>query len=406
MQRINDNLHNGHWIYLYNDNLPILIPCIYSRYTRSNGSTVAYTEKLDKVTGYTKAYFQETHISDSSQYDRGHQLGLFLEWVDEHEHPYITLDRHTAFPADIINEYINDYLIAEMEKSLDSVTKAVTALTSYYNWLTFFLGTKQKKVCIYSDNRALARANGKTNMVVKYLLPATRHLLYRESSCLLEKIVLMNGGEQGCRSSENRGFYLDDFKADGEMRRGLKSLFQQLRKEPEKEDFEYHLPSFNTKTGRSRKLYLSRHHLQLMERYYETERPLTKVNQLLVSNARNHTKGRVIGSKFASQIFYKISEQLRGKMSDYPAAYSGHQTIQKENVYHHLRHSFGTDIFYNLCLSNRKRFETITTESAVYLETARRMGHSITGPYGAQTTKTYIHACGELEALRKEAIHA
>ena len=39
-----------------------------------------------------------------------------------------------------------------------------------------------------------------------------------------------------------------------------------------------------------------------------------------------------------------------------PDIYSSYQNIEFTNVYHHLRHSFGTDIFYNLCEGANKHF--------------------------------------------------
>ncbi|MFS1436400.1 hypothetical protein LMH75_028125, partial [Vibrio lentus] len=67
----------------------------------------------------------------------------------------------------------------------------------YYHWLTYFFDTNFKKIFIFSEYRALARGNNKSNLIVKYLLPATRELLYRHTDSLLEEIVLRNGGELG-----------------------------------------------------------------------------------------------------------------------------------------------------------------------------------------------------------------
>ncbi|OQK43059.1 hypothetical protein XM75_u0207 [Vibrio vulnificus] len=93
-------------------------------------------------------------------------------------------------------------------------------------------------------------------------------------------------------------------------------------------------------------------------------------------------------------------------MSESPEAYTGYQTLDEANVYHHLRHSFGTDIFYDLCVAAKKNYESITTESRVYIETARRLGHKVGGKHANQTTKIYIHACGERAALLRELVNA
>ncbi|NIY89732.1 site-specific integrase [Vibrio campbellii] len=406
MQRIHDKLHNGHWIYLYDDDVPILLPCLYCRYTHVTGLSVVNEKKRVEATGAFEFLFKEVEIGDYAQYERGQQLGLFLEWVDYYNHPSVSLAWHPALPAEFINEYINEYLIVEMQKSEVVVNKAIKSLCSYYNWLTYFFDANYKKILMFAENRALARANSKSNPIVKYLLPATRELLYRHTDSLLEEIVLRNGGELGCRTSENRGFYVDDFKADGKMREGLLSLFKKLKESPEKEEFSYHLPSFDAKYGSARTLYISRDQLQLMESYYNTERPVSVSNHLLVSNSNNHTKGEVISKRYGSSIFSKTLKRLLKLMSENPEAYSGFQTLDEANVYHHLRHSFGTDIFHDLCVAAKKNYESITTESRVYIETARRLGHKVDGKHGNQTTKIYIHACGEREALLREVVNA
>lgn len=117
--------------------------------------------------------------------------------------------------------------------------------------------------------------------------------------------MLRNGGELGCRTKENQGFYLDDFKADGKLQRGLLTLFNELADKPEQEDFEYHLSSINTKYGTARKLYIKRYHLELMKRYHEKERPQTSSKHLLVSNSRNN-RGEVISKRFGTDVFRKL----------------------------------------------------------------------------------------------------
>ncbi|MGR5141720.1 site-specific integrase [Photobacterium sp. DNB23_23_1] len=405
MQRICYNLQSGHWVYLYDDDVPVLLPCLYSRYTHVTGLSVVYKKKRVETTSAFEFLLEEVEIGDYAQYERGQQLGLFLEWVEEYDHPSVTLAWHSALPAELINEYINEYLIVKLQKSEVVVNKAINSLRSYYNWLTHFFDNNYKKVFVFAEYRALARSNNKSTLIVKYLLPATRELLYRHTDSLLEEIVLRNGGELGCRSSENRGFYLDNFKADGKVRNGLRSLFNKLKESPE-EEFKYHLPSFDAKYGSARTLYISRTHLLLMEHYYTMERPESTSNHLLVSNSNNHTKGNVVSNRYGSATFYKTLKKLLKVMNDNPEAYSGYQTLDEANVYHHLRHSFGTDIFYDLCVVAKKSFESITTESRVYIETARRLGHKVGGKHGNQTTKIYIHGCRERAALLRELVDA
>ncbi len=115
-----------------------------------------------------------------------------------------------------------------MEASEVVVNRAVMSLESYYNWLSYFFDVSYKKIFIYSENRELVRSNSKSKLIIKYLLPATRELLYANTKNLLEEVVLRNGGELGCRTKENQGFYLEDFKADGSIQKGLLSLFKDM----------------------------------------------------------------------------------------------------------------------------------------------------------------------------------
>ncbi|WP_318521966.1 site-specific integrase [Photobacterium leiognathi] len=381
------------------------MPCLYSRYTYRNGLSVVHTKIKKRETNDYVFGFEEIEIGDNAQYVRGHQLGAFLKWVEDYDHPLVTLDNHTALPSEYINEYINDHLVCSMEKSEIVVNRATVALNSYYDWLSFFYDNPLKKIFVFSENRQITRSNNKTKLIVKYLLPATRELLYRHTDTLLEEIVLRNGGDLGCRTKENQGFFLADYRADGKIQIGLLSLFNELITDQDKEEFPYHLPSLNTKGGKARTLYIQRSHLQLMKRYYDLERPQSDSNHLLVSNSTNSSRGHVIDVRYGTRLFSRIAEKVRQKIHDNPKVYSGYQEIDVAHTYHHLRHSFGTDVFYEGCIQAGKNAESITTESRVYIETARRMGHTVTGRNANQTTKGYIHAVGQREALLKEVVN-
>ncbi|TNZ67270.1 hypothetical protein CGK42_22100, partial [Vibrio parahaemolyticus] len=398
-----------HWIYLDDNDVPLLLPCLYNRYTTLNGLSVVHEKVKNPETEQYDFQFKEVEIGEDAQNVRGEKLGVFLEWLEDYgkgtDHPLLTLDNHTALPAEYMNTFINDHLVHTMEASEVVVKRAVMSLESYYNWLSYFFDMSYKKIFIYSENRELVRSNSKSKLIIKYLLPATRELLYANTDTLLEGIVLRNGGELGCRTKENQGFYLEDFKADGSIQKGLLSLFKDMMTNPDKEEFEYHLASFHAKYGSKRKLYIERSHLNLMKRYYDLERPKTESNQLLVSNSTNDTFGKPVGKQYGTQLFSRVLEKVRKLMQENPEAYSGYQELGKALSYHHLRHSFGTDIFYEGCQKARKSYESITTESAVYIETARRLGHKVDSKYSNQTTKVYIHACGQREKLLREVVH-
>lgn len=408
MQRVRDKTHNKHWIYLDDNDVPLLLPCLYSRYTTLNGLSVVHEKVKNAETEQYDFQFKEVEIGEDAQNVRGEKLGVFLEWLEDYakesDQPLLTLDNHIALPDEYMNTFINDHLVHKMEVSEVVVNRAVMSLESYYNWLSYFFDMSYKKIFIYSENRQLVRLNSKSKLIIKYLLPATRELLYANTNTLLEEIVLRNGGELGCRTKENQGFYLEDFKADGFIQKGLLNLFKDIMANPDKEEFEYHLASFHAKYGSKRKFYIQRSHLSLMKRYYDQERPKTESNQLLVSNSTNDTFGKPVGKQYGTQLFSRVLEKVRKLIQENPEAYSGYQELDKALSYHHLRHSFGTDIFYEGCQQAKKSYESITTESAVYIETARRLGHKVDSKYSNQTTKMYIHACGQREQLLREVV--
>ncbi|RPF13323.1 site-specific integrase [Vibrio crassostreae] len=407
MYRVNDKEVNKHWIYLDDDSTPLLLPCLYARYINQLGLSIELVSEKNRITNKTTHYFNEQEIGDNAQYVRGNQLGLFLRWVKEQESPdsLISLYYHTALPVDIINEYINDYLIDGCSKSEIVVDRAVLSLQSYYNWLHYFFENKYKNIGVYASHRALARANNKQKLIVDYLLPATRELIYRNTKTLLEEIILRNGGELGCRAKENQGFLLKDFRVNNKSHSGMLNLFYELEENPNKDEFKYHLSSLYTKYGRSRTLYISRALLEKMKLYYDTERPITDCDHLFVSNSSNHTRGECISTQYASDTFHSTVQQIMSEVRDYPKLYEYCQILEEDHVYHTLRHSFGTDIFYDQCVAQNKHPDSITTESAVYIETARRMGHKVDGRYSNQTTKRYIHSCGYRVRLLKEVVN-
>jgi hypothetical protein len=401
MYRINDKKMNKHWIYLDNDNTPLIIPCLYSRYTYQRGVSIELKVRKDRFSNKTNHYFEEVYIGLDAQYKRANHLGIFLDWVDKRAKfgSQISLANHTALPQEIINQYINEYLVEEMSKSEVVVDRAVTALRSYYNWLHYFFSNPYKNIFVFSSHRQKARKNNTQSLLVKYLLPATRELIYRNASCLLQEIVLRNGGELGCRTKENQGFLLNDFISNKKVHKGILNLFHDMEKSPNKVEFEYYLSSLYTKYGRARTLYIERPLLEKMKLYYDTERPKTDSNYLFVSNSNNESKGECISVGYGTVTYRQVVNDLIIKMRENPNAYLGYQALEDESVYHHLRHSFGTDVFYEICNEMKKSFESITTDSRAYIETARRLGHKIGGRYSNTTTAEYIHSCGHRERL-------
>lgn len=406
MFRENDKSINRHHIYLYDDQVPILLPCLFARFTEVANQAIVRETIKNKETERKETFFKEIEIGESTAMKYGNHVGRFLEWVENYKTiKQVSLNTHTALPSEIINEYINEYLIDECRSSEPVARSAVNSLQAYYNFLFYYFNNKDKKIGIKPEYLPIARSNSKGALHVKYLLPKTREIFYRKAPSLLHEIVLRNGGDMGCRAKENQGFLLNDFTANKEKHHGLLTLFKQLEKDPEQEEFKYYLSSLYTKYGRSRTLYIPRLLLKKMKKYYDTERPESDSNHLLVSNARN-SQGKPISKGFASDVFLNIKKELMQDAQDNPLIYSSTQAIEEGWSYHILRHSFGTDIFYNLCKGENKSVESITTTSAVYIETARRMGHKVDAKGAGNVTKTYIHSCGYREALMREAVDA
>lgn len=405
MLRYSDNKINKHWVFLDDNQSLLLLPSLFARYTQVMQYRVDIEIRVASDTKLKEEIFIEKEIGTDISYKICNHVGRFLEWVEQYEKiEYVGIPSHTALPAAVINEYINEYLIDECSKSEFVAKQAVNSLNAYYLWLFYFFGNKRKVLGIKTKFRETARNNSKGDLVVKYLLPQTRELLYRNTDSLLEELVLRNSGELGCRTKENQGFLLNDYKANNKMQKGLLTLFKMLDSNPNQEEFEYHLSSLYTKYSRSRTLYIPRYLLEKMKRYYVTERPHSDSNHLLLSNSTNCSSGECISKSFGSDTFRKTTDKVIEEVNSNPSLYSHMQEITTENVYHHLRHSFGTDFFYDLCQGQNKDYESITTTSAIYLTTAKRLGHKVDSRNANTVTKDYIHSCGQREGLLKETV--
>lgn len=401
MIRLGTKKPNEHYLYFYDDNTPILLPCLFARFTQLAGYKVKRETNVESSTGKVTIQLKEVEIGAETGYLICNRIGTFLEWVEDYQKiAGVSLDIHTALPSDVLNEFINDYLIDELGKSLEAVNKYIDSLNAYYSFLTRFFNSPPRKIGIYSEYRPVARSNSTAKNGVRYLLPSSRELFYSHANSLLQEVVLRNGGELGCRTAENKGFLLNDFKIGNVKYDGILTLFSKLYKNPYQEEFEYHLSSLWTKYGRSRTLYIPNYLLKLMLKYYEQERPASDSDHLFVSNS-DQNRGEPISKSFGTRAMTEVRKILLKKIVGTPSLYKGIQEIQPCHTYHVLRHSFGTDLFYNMAQGENKSFESITTESSIYIETARRMGHKVDYTNSNVVTKRYIHACGYREVLER-----
>ncbi|EGR2900237.1 hypothetical protein DMW13_01190 [Vibrio parahaemolyticus] len=63
MLKVNDKEFNKHWIYVDDDNVPILFPCLYARYTSRSGLTVELKSKKNRLTNTTDHFFKKMKLA-------------------------------------------------------------------------------------------------------------------------------------------------------------------------------------------------------------------------------------------------------------------------------------------------------------------------------------------------------
>jgi len=67
--------------------------------------------------------------------------------------------------------------------------------------------------------------------------------------------------------------------------------------------------------------------------------------------------------------------------------------IHKDHSYHVMRHSFGTDKFYEYAKDVGCEIDSITANSAVMIQVAKLLGHSLEGKdKGFKVTRDYIRS--------------
>jgi integrase len=166
---------------------------------------------------------------------------------------------------------------------------------------------------------------------------------------------------------------------------------------PEQMEFEYFLQGQYTKAprnaggGKSRRLFIHRSRLERYKFYYDNARPESAENTLLL-NASYGDCGTPIAENAASRAFTRAKKKVLELQRS--GALPGHvQMLEDDHTGHVLRHSFGTDKFYDACKENRVKIDSVTPTSAVYLLVATLMGHDAKDGKAPETTKTYIRSC-------------
>ena len=395
-------------IFYHEDLTLLLLPSLFSKAVADKGIIWSKIKGFNKA-GMRRDQIDENEIPDSGQTEIHNRLKNFFNWIVSYskENEKVSLDRHHNFPEEILNYYLNDYLVGEKKSSARSIDKYLRALRGYYDYLAMTGFANSKNLFLYPDYKEATRGNTKSRTSVKYLSLPLRTILYRNTTSLKDELLLRSAGEIGLRSKENQGLVLNDFTVGGKRYPGFESLFKQMDKEGEQPEFEFHLQSKFTKgasKARSRTLYIHRTLLVKYRRYFEEERPESTSDTLLVSNA-NANRGDSITKRSASEAFTKTKKTVLAMQERDELEGTG-QALDDDHTHHVLRHSSITDFFYDNCKNSNIAFDDVTTTSQVYLATAKFAGHKVDNKYAASTTKEYIHSCWERERLEQGNVDA
>lgn len=391
-------------LYSSDEGIPLIMPCLFSHVLKKDRSIFVLKYSDDGIRRIKAAVLVRDSVSLSKVDVICSELNNFLVWLEDYarDKQTISLETHHNLPADILNYYINHELIRLRRKSLAMAEKALTSLRAYYNFLTFNGFTDRKDLKIDADSKSIARENSTPRGVVKYYSPALRGQIYANAASLRDECILRAGGTTGVRAKENIGFLLNDFTVGHKRYHGLLSLFQKLKLNPELTEFEYWLQGKFTKGirgsgGKSRMLYIPRDTLSRFIEYYEKERPCCEIDNLFVTDPSSSYLKEISPSiafaAFANSRKIILSKQRERLLPDYL------DQLDEKHSYHILRHSFGTDHFYDAAKKNGMRVDDVTPTSQPYLVVAALLGHSISSRGAPATTKEYIRSCNLKEKL-------
>jgi site-specific recombinase XerD len=375
--------------FIDDDGVPVIFPTLFSISMNKNGSICEQKKVVNKDTDEIEAIIKEREISQITINLYESVLLHFLQYAEQQsqlDSKLPNVHMHTHATPEFINTYLNDYLISDLEKGIHTVNQAISVLTSYYIYLSNFKITATKNLYIYPKLRKISQKNVKRNRAYSYIQKSTRTMMLLECKTLRDELILRFGYETGLRTLENTSLFLNDFTYAKKPEKGFLSLFDELKQES-KEVFEYLLTITKARRDEgspSRKIYISRALLEKCHKYYLTERPDSKSNSLFVSYETNH-RGNAITDRLATRIFGEVRDSLLS------SSVANDIILHEENSYHHMRHSFGTEKFHELCRGIPHH--AITEGHAVVTEIARLMGHKINKKEHAQeVTMRYIRS--------------
>ncbi len=404
---INDFDHDGiklekFDVFLDDGEVPILLPTFFSMFT---SKCLQIYKAIDEKSETSQKIVTRLVLSEISEVTFSQYMSHLKRYLDycekfakEHTNaPNIHM--HEAAPDEFINGYINEELIDAQSKGQQSAAQAVGALSAYYNYLAHIGVAKVKSLRIYKNYRDTAAKNTLRKRAVKYLTLKTRSALVNVCNNLRDELLLRMGWEVGLRSKENCGLLLNDFSYGKTTHKGLRSLFLEMQEDESKTTFDYFLAGNYVKrtglggTGRSRKIHLDRDLLARLYEYYAIERPESE-SDVFFLKTDSKGLGLPINTNTASEVFLARKKELLAKLQQDDCDFS----IHEHNSYHHCRHTFGTNVFYELL--GDQGVDTITAGSAAIITVAKLMGHKMEDPRARnQVTQLYIRAVREMQAL-------
>lgn len=395
--------HQCH-IFMAEDLSVLLLPTLFSKAVSRTG--VVWKRVIrDGEDKFVSTIYQEEEISDVTITILHNKLEHFFNWLVQYSlaNCQVSIDRHHNIPEELLNHYINTVIIEEQGAGEHKVDQHLMALRDYYNYLAMTGFTNAKDIRVKPRLKSVVKRNTKRRTAVKYLTPELRSILYRNTDSLRDELLLRGGGELGLRTKENQGLLLEDFMVGNKKHPGFKSLFLKMEQHPEQMEFEYFLQGQYTKAprnaggGESRRLYIHRNLLERYKTYYDKERPESAENTLLLNASYSHYH-TPIAENAASRAFTRAKKKVL-ELQRSGALPEHAQMLEDDHTGHTLRHSFGTDKFYDACKEYRAKIDSVTPTSPIYLLVARLMGHNAKDGNAPETTKTYIRSCHIKEAF-------
>ena len=374
----------------------LLLPTFFSRALNQSGTVWIQLRDKD-CNGFVRTRLIAQDISATTEVFVIHRIKQFLNWLDEHGSKIMrdALDMHPMLDQSWLNHYIEEVLVCTHKVGEHSINQHLMALRYYYNYLFQAGLSNLKDIKLSRRSKATTRENTKKRSAIKYISHELRNLLYRHTKCIRDELILRTGAELGLRSRENLGFLIEDFWAGGKRYDGFKSLFKKMDANPDEQTFYFWMQGKFTKQSRrsggvGRWIHINRSLLKRIEKYFNDERPKSHVDTLFL-NASGPYLGIPISLNHGTTIFRKIRCKILEYQTQEVLDKNG-QKMHEDHTYHVLRHSFGTDLFFREA-GGLEFVDAITTTHPVFLEVARRMGHSVSERFGAKITASYIRSC-------------